>query len=1025
MRKRFIKVSVICALALTSSTAFVGCADYDDDIKNLQEQIDGVTSKLDVSKEELTAAINSSVEALKTAVDKQVADLQALASGNAADIETLKTEIANKTTELQASIDGKADAATVESKFNELKGIIDELDQSVASSLDAAKTELGDKISALETEQGNLSAELDELKAQLDGNASQADVDALKNKIETLEGTLATTNDKLAQALNSLKAIEDAKFGEQIAALETRIASLETLEVTLKGYTDAEVSKLNATLSAKISTELDKVIAEMASDSTELANQIKTVDGKLANYITKNDPTFTDLVSRVQALENYKDDALQTALAGKASASDLANAVTRISTLEGKVSDLEAKFAENGDFATLKQNVADLGAEVEELEKDLKAMLSIMIQSIVYEPDYITSGSGVVSKILGFNTLQVADPTDPTESSKYKVVTENKTSVVRFRITPIAAAKDFAENYNIVFEGYKVTNTRAAANYLNAEYNEAKSDLERGVVAFTVSKNDVLASNSTYCLSARVTPKNANPEDGTQNLTEVASDYFLAAHKDVVVSNVQVVSSYTGTKELAWNSAEKYDMKEGFKLIGKNNAGNTVVDDMVTEFGIDPSVVSYALDGGDKAAFTIDNGVVGVADQNASSNIGKTATVDATVSLGGYKYLTNDMVTIKVIKAVVSYSHATIGNSWKDVAAASKATTIDLAPIANTFKMSVNDLKTLLASSMCTVSRVPAGVTVDRTNGLVVTIAQGTELSDAANIDITLKDNTGSTGTLAGTEYTITIPIAKTDYPTTGSLSQDMIFWNDQKTVQMATRFDNNTHVGDLIIEMDAKTLFDNFDDQITAIKANGGIVTMTTTGATTNANYSSTGSSTTTKFVVNKDSYDGTAIKLEVKVAYGSNVTTSTYDVSIADLAGNLVVNNSQITITSKTAPVALTGFKWTDKDGRLLWENGKVAAYGANTADVKYDFANNPFSVYAMSQPTFVIEDPNGLVEYTNGTVQLTAKGQDYTYSGEYKVTLKMTVAKPKWGELSGLTLNQSKTAYEVEVSVVVSLK
>ena len=53
------------------------------------------------------------------------------------------------------------------------------------------------------------------------------------------------------------------------------------------------------------------------------------------------------------------------------------------------------------------------------------------------------------------------------------------------------------------------------------------------------------------------------------------------------------------------------------------------------------------------------------------------------------------------------------------------------------------------------------------------------------------------------------------------------------------------------------------------------------------------------------------------------------------------------------------------------------------------------------------------------------MTAKGQDYTYSGEYKVTLKMTVAKPKWGELSGLTLNQSKTAYEVEVPVVVSLK
>lgn len=1024
MKKRFIKVSVICALALTSSTAFMSCSDYDDDIKNLQEQIDGINSTLDVSKEELTAAINSSVEALKTAVDKQVADLQTLVSGNAADITTLQTEIANKTAELQASIDGKADAATVESKFTELKGIIDELNQSVASSLDAAKTELGDRITALETEQGSLTEELEGLKAKLESSASQEDIAALSGRVTTLEETLATTNDQLAQALNRLKAIEDAKFGEQIASLESRIVKLEALEETLKDYTDAEIDNLNATLSAKISAEFGQVIAELANDSTDLANQIKAVDGKLANYITKNDPTFTGLVSRVQALETYKDDVLQAALAGKASASDLTNAVSRISTLEGQVSALEAKFAEKGDFTTLQQDVTDLGTEVEKLGKDLKSMLGVMIQSIVYEPDYVTSGSGVVSKILGFNTLKVADPSDPTNGAKYKVVTENKTSVVRFRITPVAAAKDFAENYNIVFEGYQVTNTRAAANYLNAEYNEEKSDLERGVVAFTVSKNNVLASNSTYCLSARVTPKNATPEEGIQNFTEVASDYFLAAHKDVVVSNVQVISNHTGIKELAWNSSEQYDMKDGFKLIGRNAAGSIVVSDMVGEFGIDPSVVSYALDGADKAAFTITNGLVGVANQNASSNIGKTATVDATVALGGYQYKTDDMVTFKVIKAVVSYSHAMIANSWKDVAYASKSTTIDLAPIANAFKMSTNDLKALLTSSMCTVSGVPAGVSVDRTDGLKVTIAQETELANAANILITLKDNTGSTGTLAGTEYTITIPVAKTEYPATESLTQDMIFWNDSKTVQMATRFDDNTHVGNLIIEMDAKTLFDNFDDQINAIKANGGVVTMTTTGATVNANYNSTNSSSTTKFVINKDSYNGAAITLNVKVAYGSQVKTSTYNVSIADLTGTLVVNRNQITITSKTAPVALTGFKWTDKDGRLLWENGKVAAFGQNTADVQYEFAVNPFTVYAMSQPTFSIDDPNGLVEYTNGAVQLTDKGQDYTYTGEYKVTLKMTVAKPKWGELSGLTLNQAKTAYEVEVPVVVSL-
>ena len=42
MRKKFVKVMLFGALALTVSASFVGCTDYDDDIKNLQEQIDNI-----------------------------------------------------------------------------------------------------------------------------------------------------------------------------------------------------------------------------------------------------------------------------------------------------------------------------------------------------------------------------------------------------------------------------------------------------------------------------------------------------------------------------------------------------------------------------------------------------------------------------------------------------------------------------------------------------------------------------------------------------------------------------------------------------------------------------------------------------------------------------------------------------------------------------------------------------------------------------------------------------------------------
>ena len=43
MKKSFIKVALFGVLAITAAN-FVGCTDYDDDIKNLQGQVDELKS---------------------------------------------------------------------------------------------------------------------------------------------------------------------------------------------------------------------------------------------------------------------------------------------------------------------------------------------------------------------------------------------------------------------------------------------------------------------------------------------------------------------------------------------------------------------------------------------------------------------------------------------------------------------------------------------------------------------------------------------------------------------------------------------------------------------------------------------------------------------------------------------------------------------------------------------------------------------------------------------------------------------
>ena len=48
MKRKFVKVMFFGALALSTVT-YVGCKDYDDDIKSVQEQIDQIKSNNPVS----------------------------------------------------------------------------------------------------------------------------------------------------------------------------------------------------------------------------------------------------------------------------------------------------------------------------------------------------------------------------------------------------------------------------------------------------------------------------------------------------------------------------------------------------------------------------------------------------------------------------------------------------------------------------------------------------------------------------------------------------------------------------------------------------------------------------------------------------------------------------------------------------------------------------------------------------------------------------------------------------------------
>ena len=126
MNKKFLSAILFGALMVTSTGTFVSCKDYDDDIENLQEQINKLATKEDMTSQiaslqsalsaaagEAAAAKTAAQNALDKATASEKAAAQAALDAAAAKTEAIKAaqdEVANVKAELEASIDAKFEA---------------------------------------------------------------------------------------------------------------------------------------------------------------------------------------------------------------------------------------------------------------------------------------------------------------------------------------------------------------------------------------------------------------------------------------------------------------------------------------------------------------------------------------------------------------------------------------------------------------------------------------------------------------------------------------------------------------------------------------------------------------------------------------------------------------------------------------------------------------------------------------------------------------------------------------------------
>jgi len=229
-KTKFFSSMLVVALFATASV-LTSCKDYDDDIKNLQQQIDAKSAKAEL--ESLQSTLQTQLSSVQSSLDTKIANLNT-AIANKADASTV-TALASSVQDLTATV------AALQTQLS-----------SVNSALaDYAKTS---DVEALNTKYVALTGDVSTLKGDVEGLKSETALlkaadENLKQQITALQN-LSTALDQLKTKVANLEAngYDDTELKNAIAALQTKLADYDALKsdvATLKNVMQIMSEEVN------------------------------------------------------------------------------------------------------------------------------------------------------------------------------------------------------------------------------------------------------------------------------------------------------------------------------------------------------------------------------------------------------------------------------------------------------------------------------------------------------------------------------------------------------------------------------------------------------------------------------------------------------------------------------------------------------------------------------------------------------------------------------------------------------------
>ena len=242
---------------LASTSVFVSCKDYDDDIKNLQTQTDTEKAALTQAKADLEAAISK----MRTELDAKDAQLQTLINTKAN--QTDLTEEINRAKAAEAALEARI--ATAESAITNINNVLaNKVDK---AAYDAELIKIYGQITAVDSKLTGALSSISTLEQGLQNEA-------------IARAAVAADLEQQKTALNNLANRLDAKDAELLAQLQEAQAAIAALGDINNLEIDGEKKTVSEYLTDVMSDAQDAL-----NKVSAIADQISTLNVLISNQV--------------------------------------------------------------------------------------------------------------------------------------------------------------------------------------------------------------------------------------------------------------------------------------------------------------------------------------------------------------------------------------------------------------------------------------------------------------------------------------------------------------------------------------------------------------------------------------------------------------------------------------------------------------------------------------------------------------------------------------------------------------------